>query len=58
MHEKGDPPTHLLIVQLSDRQSTIVNMPTLDECRKAFERYLGQSINWTEASDIVVEPRY
>jgi len=28
------------------RQSSIMNMPTLAKCRKHFEKYIGQELNW------------
>ena len=31
---------------LDARQSSIVNMPSLQGCRDAFERFLGQKIEW------------
>ncbi len=33
---------------MSGRQSTVTNMPGLDEARKAFERYIGQQFEWPE----------
>jgi hypothetical protein len=49
MRSEHEPPMHPLIAQLSERQSTITNMPSLDQCRQAFERHVGQAIRWTEA---------
>lgn len=31
---------------LGDRMSAVTNLPPLDDCRKAFERYMGQKIEW------------
>jgi hypothetical protein len=33
---------------LDSRQSSITDMPSLKECREAFERYLGQTIEWDQ----------
>lgn len=33
---------------LGDRMSAILNLPDLAECRKAFERYIGQPMPWPE----------
>lgn len=35
-----------IVNQMSARQSSIVNMPPLAVCRKAFEKHLGQKIEW------------
>lgn len=43
--EDGGPPE---VLRLGDRMSAIINMPTLDECRKAFCTYLGQDIEWPD----------
>lgn len=37
-----------MVKQLTDRQNTILNMPDLPTCRKAFEKYLGQPIDWPD----------
>lgn len=47
----GLPPVHPLIQQMSERQYTVYNMPTLERCRAAFEKYVGQSIKWPEPAD-------
>lgn len=31
---------------LGDRMSSITQLPSLDSCRKAFERYMGQKVEW------------
>ncbi len=31
---------------LGDRMSSVTQLPDLDTCRKAFERYMGQTIEW------------
>jgi hypothetical protein len=36
---------------MNARQSSIVNMPGLKECRAAFERYLGQTLVWPKDDD-------
>lgn len=33
---------------LGDRMSAIVQLPPLERCRKAFERFMGQEIEWPE----------
>lgn len=35
-----------MVKQMSARQLSIVNMPSLAECRKAFENHIGQTIEW------------
>jgi hypothetical protein len=47
----NEPPLHPLVMELSERQSTIVNLPSLADCRAAFERYLGQPVEWTKEDD-------
>jgi hypothetical protein len=36
---------------LGERQYAVVNMPDLNTCREAFEKYLGQQIEWPEEDD-------
>lgn len=36
---------------MSDRQSAIINMPSLELCRAAFEKYIGQKISWPLADE-------
>lgn len=36
---------------LGDRMSSITQLPDLPACRKAFERYMGQVIEWPEGED-------
>lgn len=36
---------------LPTRQYAVVNMPTLDECRRAFQAYLGQDMEWPTISE-------
>lgn len=43
---------------LSSKQSTIVNMPNLLECRKSFEDYIGQDITWPRDADKDDTPAY
>lgn len=40
-----------IVKQMSTRQSAVLNLPSLERCRKAFEKYLGQSIQWPAADD-------
>lgn len=37
-----------IVRQMNERQSAIINMPTLGQCREAFEKHLGQQIDWPE----------
>lgn len=39
----GTPP---LVRSMSNRQSTVINMPPLVTCRKAFEKHVGSKIDW------------
>lgn len=34
------------VKQMSDRQNTVINMPTLPECRKAFMIHMGAAFDW------------
>lgn len=43
---------------LGDRMSTIFDMPDLDHCRAAFERHLGQPVEWTEDATPEETPIY
>lgn len=36
---------------LGERHYAVINMPDLDACRDAFEKYLGQQIEWPEEDD-------
>jgi len=37
---------------LSDRQNSIIDMPSLEECREAFQRYIGNdTIEWPDVYD-------
>ncbi len=54
--QEHEPPLHPLITQLSERQSTITNMPTLEQCRQAFERHVGQAIRWVDADVLPFKP--
>lgn len=47
--DRGTVPQEVLM--LSERQSTILNMPTLEECRKAYEKDLGQPVEWPELQE-------
>lgn len=40
---------------LGERHSTVVNMPALESCRRAFERHVGQKLKWP--SDLPDEDR-
>ena len=50
--EDGAPPEAM---RLPDRMSSIINLPPLDECRKAFCTYVGQGIEWPD--DGPAEPK-
>ncbi len=41
---------------LSRKQYAVVNLPTLDNCRKAFQSYLGQDLGWFAQQKEVKEP--
>jgi len=43
---------------LHDRQAAIINMPDLYSCRKAFEGYLGQEIEWPDEDEKPPADRY
>lgn len=36
---------------LNDRQSAIINLPSLAECRAAFEKYVGQKLDWPQEDE-------
>ncbi len=42
---------------MNARQSSITNMPGLVDCRKAFERFLGQTLIWPKDDDEPKPPR-
>lgn len=37
-----------LVRQMSDRHSTILNLPSLEACRDAFANYIGQAVDWPD----------
>lgn len=39
------------VLALGNRMSSIIDLPSLAECREAFELYLGQRIEWPDDSD-------
>lgn len=43
---------------MSNRQSTVINMPTLEECRQAFTDYIGQAIAWPDPVPDEEKPAY
>ena len=40
-----------IVKMMSNRHTTIVNIPTLEECRRAFEAYMGHKFEWPEIRD-------
>jgi len=42
---------------LGDRQLSIINFPSLEQCRAGFNRHIGQSIEWPEPEKTKREPR-
>lgn len=43
---RGDNDVPKQVSLLGDRMNSITNMPTLEDCRLSFERYMGQRIEW------------
>lgn len=46
-----------LVKMLNSRQSSVLDLPSLADCRSAFVQYLGQPIEWPEDDDTVAPPR-
>lgn len=44
-----------LAKNLGERQSSYVNLPSLDDCRAAYEKYVGQKVTWEPVDHVIPE---